>query len=127
MSDQAIDRWRVSQAIRWASDQLDEAGLSATTWAEARQAYTAGDLSERDWRLYDACWTADGTKLSVKEYQVQAAEKYLVRRYIDDGQAGDVEPGATWEQINAPGTWADWTADEEDEERHDLWEPVFSE
>ncbi len=127
MSRQAKHIWRVSQAKRWANDQLDEAGLCGLSWFEARRAYTAGDLSDRDWRLYDACWTADGTKLSVKQYQIDAAEKYLVRRYIDDGQAGDVEPGATWEQINAPGTWYDWTADEEDEERHDLWERVFPE
>lgn len=102
MSNDRPNRWRVKQALRWAKEQLVAAGLADWSWNEVRAFYRDGDIDQATWELFDATWHADGTKLSVKEYQVKYAERFLVRTWVDGDHAADLEPGATWEQINAP-------------------------
>ncbi len=102
MSNDRPNRWRVKQALRWAKNELVAKNLWSKSWNEARKAYNLGDLDREDWELFDAFWHADGTKPSSKGYQVKRSECHLVRTWVDLGLAADVNPGATWEQINAP-------------------------
>lgn len=102
MSNDRPNAWRVRQAKRWAQNELVQANLWSKSWNQARVLYREGLISVRLWNLYDASWHADGTKLSVQDYQVKYAERFLVREWVDGGHAADLDPGATWEQINAP-------------------------